>query len=216
MIVQVQNLPSLFSRAYLRVGASLLLGFVCSTAFADHGAPPPRLEGVTLCLEPASVRLELEGVTLPRAFAGRVVEDVAEAAQTTLASRGVPVRTTCAGNEKFVMLELYARFLDPGTYVGFPEDSYTYVVTTQVGSRPADVAETVLPEGRYAASVSDIVQAATAEDLSTQLVSLGNEQVRALAMTWREANVVPPGTYLAFAALGLSLLALRGLVAMFG
>ncbi len=197
------------------VGAVLLLTF-SSNAFADHGAPPPRLEGVTLCLEPASVRLKLEEVTLPGTLANGVIADVAEAAQNTLASQGVPTRETCEGGERFVLLELYIRFLDPATYVGFPANSYTYVVTTQVGSKPADMAGTVLPEGRYAASVSDIVQAATAENLAGQLVSLGNEQAKVLAATWRAANVVPPRTVLMFAALGVSLLALRGLTAAFG
>ena len=197
------------------VSAALLLTF-WSSAFADHGAPPPRLEGVTLCLEPAPVRLELEDVILPGTLANQVIADVAEAAQNTSASQGVPTREACGANEAFVLLELYARFLDPTTYVGFPDDSYTYVVTTQVGSKPADMAETVLPEGRYAASVSDIVQAATAEELSAELVSLGNGQVRVLAAVWREANVVPSRTYLMFAALGVSFLALRGVVVVFG
>lgn len=197
------------------ISAVLFLTF-WSTAFADHGAPPPKLGGVTLCLEPASVRLELEDVTLSGALANGIITDVNEAAQDTLASQGVPLRATCDGGETFVLLELYARFLNPATYVGFPDDSYTYVVTIQVGSKPVDMAEPVLPEGRYAASVSDIVQAATAEDLSAQLVALGDEQVRALAATWREANVVPPRTVLMFAALGVSFLALRGLAAAFG
>lgn len=115
-----------------------------------------------------------------------------------------------------MLLELYARFLDPATYVGFPDDSYTYVVITQVGSKPANPVETVLPAGRYAASVSDILQAATPENLAEQLVSLDNEQVRALAATWRAANVVPLRTYLMFAALGASFLALRAVTAVVG
>ena len=129
------------------------------------------------------MRLELEDVTLPGALANGVITNVAETAQNTLASQGVPLRVACEGSEAFVLLELYARFLDPATYVGFPADSYTYVVTTQVGTKPADMAETVLPAGRCAASVSDIVQAATAENLAEQLVSLGNEQVRVLGAT---------------------------------
>lgn len=197
------------------VGAVLLLTF-WSTAFADHGAPAPRLEGVTLCLEPASIRLELEDVTLPGPLANRVITAVTEVAQNTLASQGVRTKDICGDGETIVLLELYARFLDPATYVGFPKNSYTYVVTAQVGAKPADPTETVLPEGRYAASVSDIVQAATAEDLSAKLVALGNEQVRVLAATWREANVVPLQTYLTFAALAVSFLALRGLTAMLG
>ena len=171
---------------------------------------------MTLCLEPASVRLELEDVTLPGALANKMITDVAENAREALASQGVAIRKACGDSEAFVLLELYARFLDPAAYVGFPEDSYTYVVTTQVGSRPADMAETVLPAGRYAASVSDILQAATAENLTEQLVSLGNEQVRVLAATWRAANVVPPQTYLLFAVLGTSLLVLRGLTVVVG
>lgn len=206
---------SILPNVALRAAAVLLLTF-WSSALADHGAPAPRLGGVTLCLEPASVRLELEGVTLPGPLASRVVSDTAEAARQTLAAHGVPTRESCEGGGMFVLLELYARFLDPATYVGFPENSYTYVVTAQVGAKPADAAETVLPGGRYAASVSDIVQAGTAEDLSAKLVALGNEQARVLAATWRDLNVIPARTYLMFAALGMSFLALRGLTAAFG
>ncbi len=215
MLIDTTRPKRFLNTTALYVGTVLLLTLL-SSALADHGAPPPRLGGVTLCLEPASVRLELEDVTVPGPLANQVVADTAEAAGQTLASHGVPTRATCEGGETFVLLELYARFLDPATYVGFPDNSYTYVVTTQVGAKPDNLAETVLPEGRYAASVSDIVQAATAEDLSAQLVALGNKQVRVLAATWREANVVPPRTYLMFAALGMSFLALRGLTAAFG
>ena len=194
----------------------LVLTFTLTTALADHGAPPPRLGGLTLCLDRASVRLELEATTLPGPLTSRGVADTFHHATTTLTEQGVPLQTDCEQADGYVLLELYARFLDPETYLGFPADSHTYVVTAQVGKKPAGAAETVLPNGRYAASASDIIQAATPESLAEQLVSLGGAQVQVLAATWRAANIVPARSYAVFAALGVSLLALRGLTAVLG
>lgn len=194
----------------------LVVALHLTTALADHGAPPPRLGGLTLCLDRASVRLGLEATTLPGPLASRVVTGAFDRATATLTGQKVPLRTNCERADGYVLLELYARFLDPKTYLGFPANSYTYVVTTQVGQKPADAAQTVLPNGRYVASTSDIIQAATPENLTEHLVSLGEAQARALAATWRAANVVPARSYAVFAALGMSLLALRGLTAVLG
>lgn len=136
--------------------------------------------------------------------------------QRRLEARGVPYETECTTAQGYVFLELYARFLNPKTYLGFPENSYTYVTSAQVGAFITDVRyETALPKGRYAASASDIFQADTAGGLQEQLILLGEVQGGALIHTWLEANAVTFSSYLLFAALGLSLVALRVLPALF-
>ncbi len=109
-----------------------------------------------------------------------------------------------------MLLGIYARFLDPQTYVGFLENSYTYVTVVQVGDFAAGAeAQTVLPGGVYSASTSDIFQAATPGEFEKYLVKLGETESEALILMWLEANTVTLGSYLFFVILGLSLVALR-------
>jgi len=185
-----------------------------STARADHGVPAPRLGGVTLCVAPSSVQLTLEPSSriAESQVAGRVREEVLETLRGTLGAHAVPFETDCERAQGFVLLTLYARFLDPETYLGFPPDSYTYVSSAQVGAFVgATGSKTALPGGRYRASESDIVQAPTAAALEARLVALGDEQSRALARAWGEANAPTGRAHLRFAGLGLLLAALRAL-----
>lgn len=194
-----------------RVAGSFGLLELLSFAWADHGAPAPQLGETVLCVQPSSVQVSLEGASLPDADQ-RVREAVLRTLQTTLEARSVPYETDCLTSQGYVLLDLYARFLDPKTYLGFLEDSYTYVASAQVGAFAANVPYgTALPEGRYAESVSDIFQARTLSGLETRLTSLGETQVEALATAWLEANPVTLSSYLLFAALGLALASFRAL-----
>ncbi len=168
-----------------------------------------------LCVQPSSVQLRLEGASLPNA-GQRVREAVLRTLQTTLEAERVPYETDCLTSKGYVLLDLYARFLDPRTYLGFPEGSYTYVASAQVGVFAANVPYgTALLEGRYAESVGDIFQARTLTRLETRLTSLGETQVEALATAWSEANPVTLDSYLLFAVLGLALASLRTLPCFF-
>jgi len=183
-------------------------------ARADHGAPASRLGSVTLCVAPSSVQLTLEPP--PRVAESQIVERVREAVletlRGTLSAHAVPFETDCERAQGFVLLTLYARFLDPETYLGFPPDSYAYVSSAQVGAFVGAAGpETALPGGRYSASASDIVQAPTAAALEARLVALGEAQSRALARAWREANAPTGRAHLSFAGLGLLLAVLRAL-----
>lgn len=195
-----------------KLTALLALVFALSLVWADHGAPAPQLGGLTFCVAPSSVQLRLEGATLPPVAARRVREAVIENLRQTLAAREVPFESGCDRAQGYVLLNLYARFLDPETYLGFPAASYTYVSSAQVGAFVADAGpETALPEGRYAASASDIVQARSARALEARLLALGDAQGQALTAAWLEANRVPRRSYLLFAAFALALLTPRAL-----
>lgn len=184
--------------------------------WADHGAPAPQLAGVTFCLDAASVQLETESVTLSPVIRQSIRQAVLGTLKTQLETQRIPYTTDCPAARSYVLLSLYVRFLDPKTYVGFPKHSYTYVTSAQVGNAVKGAgAATVLPERIYTASVSDIFQAATPEKLGQRLVSLGNAEAESLTQTWLEANVVLLNSYLLFAVLGSSLIALRVLTFAF-
>lgn len=183
--------------------------------YADHGAPPPQLGGVGFCVEPSSVQVRLV-TAQPAAVVERVREEVLTRLQMKLEAENIPYDTDCATASGYVLLGLEARFLDPETYVGFPEASYTYVTTAQVGSFVTNAdPDTALSERRYTGSASDIFQARTPEALETRLVALGQAQVGMLVQAWLEANAVTSGSYLRFAALGLALAALRAVSVSF-
>jgi hypothetical protein len=181
---------------------------------ADHGAPPPRLGGVSLCTDSDSVRVEVvggaEGAAILDELSERALQQLrAELSSAEVAHTG---RGACAGERGYVALELYARFLDPEVYLGFPEASYTYVAAMQVGTHASTRSpEGALPDSVYVASASDIFQAGSAERLAAELLALTDEQAALLTHTWLEANVVPPERLLLFAGLALALLGLRGI-----
>ena len=192
--------------------ATLLLSAL-TPVWADHSAPAPQLSGVTLCLELSSIRLETEGIA--QLDSERVRGAILDVLQRQLEAQNVLYTSECATSSSYILLNLYARFLDPRTYIGFPKNSYTYVTTAQVGSFVEDgTTETVLAESIYSASGSDIFQATTAERLEQRLVMLGAAEAEALTQTWLEANAVTLGSYLLFTALGLSFVALRVLSAV--
>ncbi len=184
--------------------------------WADHGTPAPQLVGVTFCLDASSVQLETEAVTLSPMIRQHVRQEVFNTLKTQLETRNIPHTSDCPAARSYVLLNLYVRFLDPKTYVGFPKRSYTYVTSAQVGNFVQGVgAEAVLPERIYSASASDIFQAATPQKIGQHLTTLGNAEAASLTQTWLEANAVSPSSYLLFAALGSSFVALRTLTFVF-
>ncbi len=191
--------------------------FARSFVGADHGAPAPQLGGTVLCVEPSSVQVRLEaawGVSSRAAVVERVRREVLAAFQELLEAGNVPYDTDCVASSGYVLLGLEARFLDPETYQGFPEGSYTYVTSAQVGSFIPDASiDTALPERRYTGSASDM-QAGTANALETHLIAFGREF--GVLVVWSEVNTVAPLSYPRFAALGPVLAVLRALALRVG
>ena len=197
-------------RLFLLTACLLWLAFA-PAAWADHGAPAPQLGGVKPCLESASVQLSLEAVTLPGAETERVRAAIYEYLRGSLQKNNIAYDDLCSSSPSFVLLGLYVRYLEPETYVGFPPNSYTYVTTGQVGQfSPRPTTDTVLTPSRYAASVSEIFQAATSERLARRLIVLAQqEEVDTFIRTWLLANTLTTLRLLPFAALGLLLAGLR-------
>lgn len=179
---------ALWSGRYL---ITLLVLLTVTPVWADHGAPPPRLGGVRLCVAPTSVQVSLEGAPWADEAGGRETDNTeTDRAETearirtallssltrSLAAAEIPHTTTCTGSEGLVVIALDLRYLDPETYLGFPENPYTYVSAAQVGTlgRGADLTSELTPsESRYSASASDIIQAAGADELEAQALALG-------------------------------------------
>lgn len=191
-----------------------LLALVAATAWADHSAPAPRLGGVALCTDGGSVRAEVVGAGETQGAAvARLEAQALQRLREHLTRSAVSYRhaEACRGEGGYVVLDLYARYLDPETYLGFPEDSYTYVVSTQVGRYTSPLAsDTTLAEGVYVAATSDILQAEGAAELQAQLLSLTDAQGQLLTQTWQEANLVPTQRLALFGALALVLALTRG------
>ena len=185
--------------------------------WADHGAAPPRLGGVRLCAAASSVQVSLEGVSWAEEAdsseaEARIRTAVLSSLTRSLVAAGIPHTTTCTGSGG-VVITLDLRYLDPETYLGFPENAYSYVSAAQVSTLErgagADIAPVTLSESRYSASASDIIEVAGAAELEAQALALGEAQITALVRAWLEANRVPARSYLLFAGLGGALLALR-------
>ena len=114
------------------------------------------------------------------------------------------VQASCAGRRTTVLLSLDARYLDPATYLGFPENAYTYVVSVQVGTL-TDAGNEVL-EPLYGVTTSDIV---SVNDIEAQLLSAIAPSLNELAQAWQQSNLVFPVQYLAFTSLALLLVGIR-------
>ena len=116
------------------------------------------------------------------------------------------LRESCAGARAAVSLSVEARYLDPETYIGFPENAYTYVVTAQVGTLTDAAAEAGVQQPLYSATTSDIV---SLRGDAAPLLSVANAVLADLAQAWREDNAVPLAHLLLLAGLGLVLAGVR-------
>lgn len=188
---------------------SLGLLLVLFPVRAHDAAPPAQLIGVRPCVQTSSVQLVLEEVPL-EIDTERVRRAVYDYLLRTLQGAGIAYDDLCPSSDTFALFGVYARFLDPQSYIGFPPSSYTYLTTGQLGRfSPQPTFDTVLTTPLYTTSLSEIFQADGADALSRRLVALGNGQVDDFVKHWLEANAVPPRMYGLFAALGALLAGLR-------
>lgn len=185
----------------------MLAALLSSSALADHGEVETQLTGTTLCVGPLSVQADVRG---PEGAAWPAAEPtLREHLETTLRRADVPydLRESCARARAAVSLSVEARYLDPETYIGFPENAYTYVVTAQVGTLTDAAAEAgVLERPLYSATTSDIV---SLQGDAAPLLNVADAVLADLAQAWREDNAVPLAHLLLLAGLGLVLAGVR-------
>ncbi len=184
-----------------------------SCGWAHESLPLTMLAGVEPCVQTSSVQLGLEA--LPDEVAAdidmdRIRREIYDYVRATFEREGIPYAELCPSSPSFVLFGIYARFLEPQSYLGFPPNSYTYLTTGQLGTfSPQPSLETALVPTLYSTSISEIVQAADATALTTQLTTLGRVQIEDLVRHWLEANRIPRLLYGLFAALGTALVGLR-------
>ena len=171
----------------------------------------PQLSGTTLCLDPLSVQVEVTGPrgeeqTAPLTGELRRRLEVA----LTRAEVRVEVRPSCFGQPATLLLNLDARYLEPETYVGFPENAHTYAVTAQVG-KLAETDTLALEALLYSATTSDIVSV----EENRELLEVASPTLSELAQAWRRDNIISTGDYLMFAGLALLLVGARVLALTF-
>ena len=184
-----------------------LLLAALGVALADHGQVVPQLAGTTLCLDPLSVQVEVTG---PRGEEQTAPLTHELRRRLEVALTRVEVRPSCFGHPATLLLNLDARYLDPKTYVGFPENAHTYVVSAQVG-RLAETDDLVLTELLYSTSTSDIISV----EENRELLEVASPTLSELAQAWRRDNIIPVGDYLVFAGLALLLVGARVLALIF-
>ena len=174
-------------------------------ARADHGQIETRLEGTTLCIGPRSVSAAISGPE-GEVQTAPLVRELLEQLEVTLKQTDVryEVLESCVGSA-IVLLSVEARYLEPETYVGFPDNAYTYVVTAQVGTLTGASGEEV-EDTLYGRATSDIV---SVSDRDAQLLGIANPVMNELAQAWRQDNVVPLAQSLIFTGLALLLVAAR-------
>lgn len=179
----------------------MLLGTLF-VARADHGHIETRLAGTTLCIGARSVSAVVSGPE-GEVQTAPLVRELLERLEATLEQAGVRYEVLESCVTPTVLLSVEARYLDPESYVGFPDNAYTYVVTAQVGTLAGALSEEV--EGtRYGATTSDIV---SVSDRDAQLLGVAHPIMTDLAQAWRQDNIVPLAQFLIFAGLA-SLLAM--------
>jgi hypothetical protein len=183
-------------RATLVFLVSFLLISFLTVARADHGPRASQLEGSVLCLDAASVRsaVEREGEAQDEVLERRLEARLLAEMQAVFGSLDLAFEThsSCRGDPAYTRLQVLARYLDPEAYLNFPEESYSYLTILQVGPFEEIAGlglEEAAPGALHVLFGSALhSEAETAVSIGDQLVSAGEEQIRALARAWWDDN----------------------------
>jgi hypothetical protein len=167
---------------------------LASPALADHGPRASQLDGTRLCLDDASVESAIvrAGEHRDEALERRLNERLRDQMPAVLAALDVAFeeRPSCAGRRDYVRMGLWASYLDPKTYINFPERSYSYTVALQVGSYEEIAAlelEELLPSALHLLLTSALHSEADSP-LDGHLLTTGEALIRALARAWWDDN----------------------------
>ena len=209
-----------------RPPCALLLGLLLAfSGAAAHGDFAIHLARQTLCVAPASVVLNFEGVDEARQAAARetLLRTLGAELRGVLAAAnvGVEERASCADADAFVLLVAGVRYLDPRSYIGFGEEAYSYDLSLRVGALESGAAAETpeLRDLRFAASAGDIhSEGETGEPFEGALEAQAVPLFKSLAAAWWEDN--PPGGWRRLLppllGVGLSVLAVATALAIAG
>lgn len=173
---------------------ALTAGVLGSCALAHGESPVVNLRGAVLCLDPTSVRLNIEDTPAARRGPVQAVgQAVRRALVTSLKAGGVryETRASCRGSPASTLVLIDVRYLNPKNYVGFGDPAYSYTLSLQVGPGPGRPAAATGKNTavQFASSWSDIhSEARTKQSVATMLTALGKTQAQDLMRAWRKDN----------------------------
>lgn len=181
-----------------------------------HGELLSDLRGLTLCLDPAAVRVTFEELPPGRAAQARpaIFPVLQRALPAALERAGVrhEVRPSCEGRDGLTRLQVKIRYLDPRAYIGFGDPAYSYDVAMRVTnpeSAGASVAGVVGARRGFSSGWADIhSESRTGRPFEEVVVGWGEEQVRDLVVAWRRDNPTSAERVARLGPLALGLLGL--------
>lgn len=178
---------------------ALVLSTVPARVAQAHEDQAFHLAGVRFCVDPASVQVQLE---LPSPARTRSAEralkaELQAALAVTLARSQVShlLQDSCSSSRAYTRLLAEVRYLDPETYIGFGQRSYSYTLSLQVGTfagRKSAEGVEQLPTPTYSAFVSDIYPEAEERPFEPFVAHEGERLVQGLAAYWWEDNPQRP------------------------
>ncbi|THF68726.1 hypothetical protein E7T06_15290 [Deinococcus sp. Arct2-2] len=155
-----------------------------------HGEANSNLGGVTLCLDPQTVQVDLEAVPEGRAASARAQLTAALTQRLTTALEQDRVRSerrpSCAGQVGYTQLQASVRYLDPSSYIGYGQATYSYTVLLRVNA--AGATQSGQRRG-FSSGWSDLYsETGTRRPVEAVVTDWGEEQARDLTALWRRDN----------------------------
>lgn len=155
-----------------------------------HGEANSDLRGVTLCLDPQTVQLDLEALPPSRAEQARPLLEAAltQRLNTALDQDRVNFerRPSCAGQVGHTQLRASVRYLDPRSYIGYGQDTYSYTVLLRVNAAGATVNN---QKRGFSSGWAELYsEAQRRRPFEAVVTEWGEEQARDLTALWRRDN----------------------------
>jgi hypothetical protein len=155
-----------------------------------HGEADSDLRGVTLCLDPAAVQVTFEAVPPERVAQARPQLEAALTQRLTTALEQDGVRSdrrpSCTGQVGQTRMQISVRYLDPRSYIGYGQNTYSYTVSLKVNG--AGAAATRQKRG-FSAGWSELYsETGTRRPFEAIITEWGEELARDLTAVWRRDN----------------------------
>ncbi|UQN09546.1 hypothetical protein [Deinococcus sp. QL22] len=179
------RVPRSVHRRFCALMVAAVLGSV-----GAHGQTGSDLRGVTLCLDPAAVQVVFEDMPPERVAQARPQLQAALTQRLTTALQQGQVRyeqrPSCTGQVGQTQARASVRYLDPRSYIGYGQDTYSYTVSLKVNAAGAEVST---GKRSFSAGWSELyAEAAGGRPFEAVMIGWGEEQARDLTALWRRDN----------------------------
>ncbi|WP_380015243.1 hypothetical protein [Deinococcus oregonensis] len=155
-----------------------------------HGEANADLRGVTLCVDEQAVQVELEDLPASRAASARaqLVASLGQRLTTALEQDRVRYqrRPSCAGQVGQTQVQASVRYLDPRSYIGYGQQTYSYTVSLKVNGAAATSTD---QKRGFSSGWSELYsETGTRRPFEAVVTEWGEEQARDLTAVWRRDN----------------------------